>query len=348
MKTVLVTGHDGYIGSVLCPFLAEAGYEVRGLDSQFFHECTLGEDMASVARARLDIRDIAYRDLEGVDAIIHLAALSNDPTGNLNTGWTEEINYLASVRLAEMARSAGVNRFLFSSSCIMYGASDASFVDETTPLDPKTEYARSKVKSERSISKLANNGFSPVFIRNGTVYGLSPRMRLDTVLNDLVATALITGKVIVHSDGTPWRPVVHVNDLVRSFLAYLEAPVEIIHNQAFNNGCDALNYQIIHLAEIVRAVIPGTDIKIEARPSSDQRTYRASFSKFQNAFPDFTFQWDAESGTRQLYASLCSVGFCEADHTGEKFVRLRWLKRLLRSGQLDNNLRWQDERAIFK
>ena len=248
-KRVLITGHEGYIGSVMVPLFLEAGYEVVGLDIGYFRECTLVPDIAKVPTLHKDIRDLDPADLEGCDAVIHLAALSNDPIGNLNPLWTEEINFQASVRLAKLAKAAGVERFLFSSSCIMYGMSEAVVVNEDSPLDPKTEYARSKVKGEQAIAKLAGDGFSPTFLRNGTIYGLSPRMRFDTVFNDLIGSAVTAGKVILHSDGKPWRPVVHVRDVVRSFMAVLEAPIADVHSQAFNNGANHMNHQIIELAE---------------------------------------------------------------------------------------------------
>ena len=240
-----MTGHNGYIGSVMAPHLMSAGFEVMGLDTGYFSECSLIPDLRQVPATKKDLRDLTAGDLTGFDAVVHLAALSNDPIGNLNDSWTEEINYLASVKLAELAKAAGVRRYLFSSSCIMYGSANTLVVTEESPLDPKTEYARSKVKAERAITAMADKNFSPVFIRNGTIYGVSPRMRFDTVLNDLVGSAATTGKVVVHSDGKPWRPVMHVQDVARYFQAMLEAPVEKIHNQAFNAGANELNHQII-------------------------------------------------------------------------------------------------------
>ncbi|HER27206.1 MAG TPA: SDR family oxidoreductase [Rhodospirillales bacterium] len=341
MKTVLVTGHDGYIGSILCPLLATSGYRVRGYDSHFFHDCLMGEKIPDIDSRRCDIRDIGPQDLEGIDAVIHLAALSNDPIGNLNNTWTEDINNQASIHLARLAKDAGVERFLFSSSCIMYGASEAEVVNEDSPLDPRTIYARSKVESERAISDMAEPGFSPVFVRNGTVYGLSPRMRLDTVFNDLMASAVTTGKVVVYSDGKPWRPVMHIKDLVRTFLQYLEAPVDKIHNQAFNNGAEELNRQIIELAEIACQTVSGAELVVESQSGADQRTYKADFTKFATTFPDFRFEWNAESGAQELLAAYRAVNLSNEDRCGYKFVRLRGLNRLLKNGQLDGALRWQ-------
>ncbi len=325
----------------MSPHLVSAGFEVVGLDTGYFSECTLVPDSGKIPTLKKDIRDLSPRDLENFDAVIHLAALSNDPIGNLNDGWTEEINYQASVKLADLSRAAGVKRFLFSSSCIMYGAADTLVVNEDSPLDPKTEYARSKVKAERAISAMANKGFSPVFVRNGTVYGVSPRMRFDTVLNDFMGSAATTGKVVVHSDGKPWRPVMHVQDVARYFQAMLEAPVEKIHNQAFNAGSNALNHQIIELAGIAVETVPNARLEMVPKPSADQRTYKADFGKFAKTFPDFKFKWNARSGAAELYDAFKRVGLTFEDYKDKKFTRLKWLHYLLDSGKLDNGLRWK-------
>lgn len=339
-KRVLMTGHNGYIGSVMVHFFVEAGHEVVGLDTGYFEPCTLVPDVAEIAWVRKDIRDLTPHDLEGFEAVVHLAALSNDPIGNLNSQWTEDINFLASVRLAKFAKSAGVERFLFSSSCIMYGMSEAAVVTEDSPLDPKTEYARSKVKSERAIAALAGDHFSPIFFRNGTVYGLSPRMRFDTVLNDLMGAAVSTGKVVVHSDGQPWRPVVHIQDVARAFLAGLEAPVAKVHNQAFNTGADALNHQIIELAEIAVKTVPGSELIVLAQPSADQRTYKTDFGKFSRTFPDFVFTWTAKRGAEELYEAFKVIGLTQDTYLDKRFTRLKWLRHLLDTNQLNHALQW--------
>jgi nucleoside-diphosphate-sugar epimerase len=339
-KRILITGHNGYIGSVMTPYLAAAGYEVVGLDTGYFSECSLVPDVGEATTIRKDLRDLAAKDLERFDAVIHLAALSNDPIGNLNDSWTEEINYLASVKLAELARAAGVRRLLFSSSCIMYGSADALVVTEESPLDPKTEYARSKVKAERAISALADKNFSPVFIRNGTIYGVSPRMRFDTVLNDLVGAATTTGKVVIYSDGKPWRPVMHVEDVARYFCAFLEAPIDKIHNQAFNAGANELNHQVLELAQIAVKTVPGCKLEMVPKPGADQRTYKADFGKFARTFPDFRFKWNAVSGASELHDAFKKVGLTHADYTDKKFTRLKWLRYLLDSGRLSGALRW--------
>jgi nucleoside-diphosphate-sugar epimerase len=339
-KRVLVTGHNGYIGSVMVPYFLQAGLEVVGLDTGYFEECTLVPDKASVPTIRKDIRDLGSADLKGCDAIVHLAALSNDPIGNLVAGWTEEINCRASIRLAELAKDAGIRRYLFSSSCIMYGMSTASVVTEDSPLDPKTEYARSKVIAEQGISKLADDRFSPSFLRNGTIYGISPRMRFDTVLNDLVGTAVTTKQVKLFSDGKPWRPVIHVQDVARAFLTVLQAPIEDVHNQAFNTGANHLNHQIIELAEIVTKTVPGCTLEVLAQSGADQRTYKADFGKFAKTFPKFEWKWNATKGAQELYEAFTSIGLTKEMFADKRFTRLKWLKYLLDSNKLDKNLRW--------
>jgi len=337
---VLVTGHDGFIGCVMAPYLAHAGFDVVGLDTGYFADCSLVAADESVSTRRKDLRDLEPADLDGYDAVVHLAALSNDPIGNLRPDWTADINVHGSIRLAELAREAGVRRFLFSSSCIMYGMSESAVVDEDSPLDPKTDYARSKVEAERAIAKLATESFSPTFLRNGTVYGLSPRMRFDTVLNDLVARAVSSKAVVLHSDGTPWRPVVHVEDVARAFHAVLEAPTEAVHGQAFNVGAEHLNHQIRELAEIVVEAVPGCELRVLAEPQADQRTYRADFSKFARTFPDFEFRWTAREGVRELRRSFEEIRVTEETYADARFVRLKWLHHLLETGRLDDELRW--------
>ena len=341
-KNILITGHNGYIGSVMTPHLLEAGYQVTGLDTGYFGECTLVPDRREAPAIRKDIRDLTAKDLEGFGAVIHLAALSNDPIGNLNDSWTEDINFHASVKLAELAKAAGVSRFLFSSSCIMYGASSTEIVTEDSPLDPKTEYARSKVKAELAITKLAAPGFSPIFIRNGTIYGVSPRMRFDTVFNDLLGSAVTTGRVIVYSDGKPWRPVIHVQDVARMFQAALEAPVEKIHNQAFNAGANSLNHQIIDLANTAVNSVPGCKLEVIAKSGADQRTYKADFGKFARTFPDFRFKWSVQTGASELRDAFKQAKLTHAEFVDKKFTRLKWLRYLLDTGRLDSALRWSN------
>ena len=340
-KRVLITGHKGYIGSVMAPYFAQAGYDVVGLDTGYYDPCTLVPDQVRIPYKQKDVRDLELDDVKGFDVVVHLAALSNDPIGNMNDGWTEDINFRASVRLAELAKAADVQRYLFSSSCIMYGMSDAAVVTEESPLDPKTEYARSKVKSERAISELADDQFSPTFMRNGTVYGVSPRMRFDTVLNDLVGSAVTTGKITLYSDGKPWRPVVHVHDVARAFLTALEAPIADVWNQAFNTGANHLNHQIVELAQIVADTVPGCKFEILAQPGADQRTYKADFGKFANVFPKFTFKWNAKEGARELYQTFKRIGLTHDSYVDKRFTRLKWLRHLLEARELSESLRWQ-------
>jgi nucleoside-diphosphate-sugar epimerase len=338
---VLLTGHNGYIGSVMGPFLEQAGHDVVGLDIGYFGQTDFFKTPTKPDFPLLDIRDVDRPGaLGGFDAIVHLAALSNDPIGNLRAEWTRAINSDGTLRLAELAKKAGVRRFLFSSSCIMYGTTSLADVDETAPLDPKTEYARSKVVAEDGLRSLAGDGFSPIYIRNGTVYGVSPRMRFDTVLNNFVGQAVATGKIVIFSNGEPWRPVVHVEDVCRTFLRFLEAPIEQVHNEAFNNGADELNWRVIDLAKAAQQAVPGSELELRAEAGADQRTYRASFAKFRRCFPDFRFKWNPQTGAVQLAESFRRVGLDREKFESSDFTRLKWLQALIAAGKLDGDLRW--------
>jgi nucleoside-diphosphate-sugar epimerase len=339
-RRILITGHEGYLGSVMAPWLRSRDYDVVGLDTGYFQNCTLVPAPSGIRTIRKDLREVGAKDLDGFDVVIHLAALSNDPIGNMNEGWTREINGEATIRLAELAKQAGVDRFLFSSSCIMYGMSQAEVVDETAPLAPQTQYARSKVEAEDALRRLADDRFSPTYCRNGTVYGLSSRMRFDTVLNNLMGSAFTTGRVSIHSDGTPWRPVVHVQDVARAFQAVLEAPREAVHNEAFNTGADHLNHQIRELGQIVAETVPGCELVMAPQAGADQRTYKADFAKFKRTFPDFEFRWTARKGAEELYAAFTGVRLSHAEFLDNRFTRLSWLRHLLVSRRLDDNLRW--------
>ena len=341
-KRILITGHRGYIGSVMVPYFLEAGYEVHGADTDYFEPCLLTRERAVIGGRRVDLRDgLTPRELEGFDAVIHLAALSNDPIGNLNERWTREINGDAAVRVAALAREAGVERFLFSSSCIMYGAAadPTQAVEETAPLDPRTQYARSKVDAERALSPLASAHFSPVYLRNGTIYGLSPRMRFDTVLNSLAGSAVAGGAVRVFSDGRPWRPVVHVQDVCAAFRAVLEAPREAVHNEAFNVGAGFVNVQIGALARYV-AEASGARLEVLAQPDADQRTYRTSFAKIGARLPAFQARWTPREGAARLVEELRALPLTRGRFADERFTRLHWLKKLLGEGTLGEDLRW--------
>lgn len=337
---ILLTGNEGYIGSVMTGILLEAGHEVVGLDAGYYAAQQLVPAGREIPTIRKDLRDVTAQDVAGFTAVIHLGALSNDPVGNLDDRWTDEINRDASIRLAELAKVAGVRRFLFSSSCIMYGVSQVADVDETSPLAPRTAYARSKVDAERAIAPMTGDGFAPVFLRNGTLYGLSSRMRFDTVLNNLVGAAVVRGAVTLHGDGSPWRPVIHVEDVARAFLRVLEADEEIVAGQAFNVGADHLNYRILDLAQAVCAAVPGARLEVLARPDADERTYRASFAKFARTFPDFRFRWTAAEGAADLYRTLHRIGLTAEQFEGWPHVRLKTLTRLIETGALDGSLRW--------
>jgi nucleoside-diphosphate-sugar epimerase len=336
---VLVTGHHGYIGSVLAPFLADAGHDVVGLDSFYYEGCDFGPDLAQVPAVRYDVRDAGLEQLHGVDAVVHLAALSNDPVGDLDPSLTQNINFDATLRLASAAREAGVQRFVFASSCSMYGASGGDdALDENAPLRPLTPYAESKVRSEEGLFGLASSGFAPISMRNATVFGVSPRLRLDVVLNNLAAWAHTTGKIRLLSDGTAWRPLVHVRDVAKATLTLLEAPVELVAGEAFNVGTDAQNYLIRELAELL-AQITGCDVELAAEAAADSRSYRVDFAKLAAAFPGLTFDWDAQRGARELVEAYREVGLTRDDFDGDRYVRLRRLLRLRDEGELDANLR---------
>jgi len=340
---VLVTGHNGYIGSVLVPMLISGGYDIVGLDNNLYKRCTYGEGVSEVPEIRKDIRDVNPTDLEGFEAIIHLAALSNDPLGDLNPELTFEINHAASVRLASAAKQVGVTRFIFSSSCSTYGAAGEELLTEKAPFQPVTPYALSKVRAEQDISELADDDFSPTFPRSATAYGFSPRLRFDLVLHSLVAWAFTTGSVLLKSDGTPWRPLVHVEDISRAIIAMLRAPRSVIHNQAFNVGITNDNYRIRDLAEIVRETIPGCIVEYSPDAGPDERTYRVNFDKIAQNLPEFGPQWNARLGADQLYTSFQDEGLTLEAFQGSRFRRLAQIKHLIEDGRLDETLRWIDK-----
>ena len=344
---VLVTGHHGYIGSVLAPALRDAGHEVVGLDTFYYRGCDFGAGSEFEPVLQRDVRDVSPSDLEGFDAVVHLAALSNDPLGDFNPSWTYAINRDGTIALARSAKEAGVRRFVFASSCSMYGVSerDAPLAEEA-PLRPLTPYAESKVAAEEALAKLAGDDFAPVSMRNATVYGVSPRLRLDVVLNNLVAWAHTTGAIRLQSDGSSWRPLVHVRDLARATLALLDAPADLVRGEAFNIGSAAQNYRIRDLAEIVHDRLPHCEVTFAEGAVADPRSYRVDFSKFETAFPQCRLEWTAERSVDELVRAYEEVGLTLEDFQGHRYIRLGQLRRLLDARALDTELRWEAASAL--
>jgi len=336
---VLVTGHRGYIGVEMVPVLRAAGHEVTGLDVGYYDECDYRSPPDDIASLDIDLREVTAEHLKGFDAVAHLAALSNDPLGDVNPDITYDINLHASVRLARAAKEAGVSRFLFSSSCSLYGAGGDGLLDESAAFYPVTPYGESKVRVEQECASLADDKFSPAYFRNATAYGVSRRLRADIVVNNLVGHAITTGKVLLQSDGSPWRPLVHIRDIILAFEAALVAPRDVIHNQAFNVGRTSENFQIRDVANLVAEIVPNCEVAFASGASADARDYRVDFGKIERSLPGFRPTWTLRRGIEELYQAYKEGGMTREEFTGPRYYRLRTVQGLQERGILDDKLR---------
>jgi nucleoside-diphosphate-sugar epimerase len=339
---VLVAGDRGYIGAVMVRVLRAAGHQVDGLDLGLYEGCDFGPGPENIGgRPACDIRDADARRLADYDGVACLAALSNDPLGDLKPAATYSVNLEGTLALARAAKAAGVERFLFASSCSLYGAAGSAAVTEDADLFPVTPYGEAKVMAERELSLLADDTFSPTYLRNATAYGASPRLRLDIVVNNLTAVAVTAGEVRLQSDGSPWRPLVHVEDICKAFLAALEAPRQLVHDQAFNVGRAEDNLQVRDIAEMVRAAVPGSKLSFADGAGPDLRNYRVDFAKLNETFPALGLRWSVRDGIDELVGAYAEHGMTYDDFTSSRFVRLRRIRDLLSAGQLDDMLRRQ-------
>ena len=340
---ILLTGHDGYIGHVLTPMLLERGHEVTGIDSCLYDGCGFANGKAlSVPVIRKDVREVDLEDLRGFDAIAHLAGISNDPLGDLAPQTTYSINHEASVRLARLAKKAGVKRFVFSSSCSNYGAAGDDFLDESAEFNPVTPYAESKVWTERDVAPMADETFSPTFLRSATAFGVSKRLRGDLVVNNLVGYAVTTGEVLIKSDGMPWRPLVHIEDISRAFVAVLEAPRELVHNESFNVGITSENYRVREVAQMVEEVVPNSKVTYAGDASPDARNYRVNCDKIRKALPGYQPSWTVRKGVEEVYQAYCENKTTRDEFLSSSFIRLKKIRELQNAGMLDSTLSWSN------
>lgn len=344
--SILVTGDRGYIGSLLVPMLVERGHEVRGIDQRYYDHSAFLRVAPSAPSVQKDIRDLERADLDGVDTVIHLAALSNDPLGDIDANLTYDINYHASVRLAELARDAGVKRFVMSSSCSAYGRAGEAMIDETAALNPVTPYGRSKVMAEQDVARMADDAFSPVFLRHATAYGLSPMLRFDLVVNNLVAYAVARGDVFLKSDGQAWRPLVHVEDICRGLVAAALADRSAVHNGVFNIGRTADNFRIVDVAGMVADLVDCPTVRFCENACRDTRTYRVDFSRAEQSLPGFDPAWSVPEGVLDLHRAVRSRGLTVAEFEGARFSRVATIRDMMDRGQLDAGLRWRAEQNV--